>query len=118
MFKYINLVKKKKNTTSAEKMVFDWDKAARIIKEKEAVFAMAGLHGDWDWTGGIILKEGMPVFDKYTYLASIWATPELMVDGVIYECYRMESETPNWNADTKWPESAMKILINRETAEE
>lgn len=35
---------------------FDWDKAAKIIKEKYEKFpnliAEAGLQGDWEYTGG------------------------------------------------------------------
>lgn len=38
-----------------EVMVFDWDKAAQIIKERGATEASAGLESDWEWTGGDIL---------------------------------------------------------------
>ena len=31
-------------------MVFDWDKAARIIKQRGATSASAGLSGDWGTT--------------------------------------------------------------------
>lgn len=30
-----------------ERMIFDWDKAARIIAERKPKEAMAGLRGDW-----------------------------------------------------------------------
>lgn len=92
-----------------EMMVFDWDKAARIIAERKPKQAEAGLRGDWEWTGGTIYEDGKPVFDDYTYLASTWATPELDIDGEIIDCYMMESKT-EWNAYTKWPESALNIL--------
>ena len=54
-----------------EPMVFDWQKAARIIKERKAKTASAGLQGDWEWTGGKILKDGEPINrdETYTYLA-------------------------------------------------
>lgn len=93
-----------------ELMVFDWDKAARIIKERGATTASAGLRFDWDWTGGLILCDGKPYNDGSTYLASTWAVPELDIDGDVMPCYRMQSEVPNWGADTKWPESALAIL--------
>ena len=96
-----------------EMMVFDWDKAARIIAERKPIFAAAGLSGDWEWTGGTIYEDGEPVFDDYTYLASTWATPELDIDGEIIDCYVMESET-EWNEDTKWPKSALVILNGKE----
>ena len=92
-----------------EMMVFDWDKAARIIKERKPERASAGLRGDWEYTGGTIYIDGVTEYE-YTYLASTWAVPELEIDGEIIECYRMESEAPRWGAKTKWPKSALAIL--------
>lgn len=97
-----------------ELMVFDWDKAAEIIRERKPEYAFAGLCSDWEWTGGTIYKNGEPVKDSYTYLASTWATPELEIDGEIIDCYKMQSETPNWDSDTKWPESSLAILLGGE----
>ena len=93
-----------------ELKVFDWDKAARLIKEHNAKEASAGLEMDWEWTGGEIFRNGKPVLDSYTYLSSTWATPELEIDGEVFDCYTMQSETDGWDYDTKWPESAIKIL--------
>lgn len=95
-----------------EEMVFDWIKAAEIIKERKSQMAAAGLRSDWECTGGRILFEGRPVpeQDTYTYLASTWAVPELIVDGELIECYLMESETPGWNSGTYWPNEALEIL--------
>ena len=94
-----------------EEMVFDWDKAARLIKETGSKNAYAGLRGDWGYTGGQILSDGKPVLNDYTYLASTWAVPELVLDnGLLYECYRMQHEVPKWNAKTKWAKSALDIL--------
>lgn len=95
-----------------ELMVFDWNKAARIIKERGAKSASAGLQGDWEWTGGEILKDGKPISqdETYTYLASTWAEPELDVDGDVISCFLMQSETPGWNSGTFWPEEAVNVL--------
>lgn len=95
-----------------ESKVFDWDKAARLIRERKPNIASAGLESDWEFTGGDIYKDGDIVKegDTYVYLASTWATPEISLDGDIVECYKMQSKTPNWGADTYWPESALKIL--------
>jgi hypothetical protein len=97
-----------------ELMVFDWEKAARVIKERNAKSASAGLSGDWEYTGGDILEDGRPVpkEDMYTYLASTWATPELRVDGETMKCYRMESESPGWDSETYWPQEALDILAS------
>ena len=93
-----------------EMMVFDWDKAATLIKERKPERASAGLKDDREWTGGTIYKDGEPVMDDYTYLSSTWAVPELNMDGDIIECFRMEHEVPKWSAQTKWPQSALDIL--------
>jgi hypothetical protein len=54
-----------------ELMVFDWVKAAKLIKERKPIIASAGLCSDWEWTGGTIYENGKPVKkeDTYTYLA-------------------------------------------------
>lgn len=92
-----------------EQMVFDWDKAARLIKESKTKFAAAGLRDDWDYTGGRIFDEGKPIYE-YTYLASTWAVPELEIDDATIPCFIMKSQT-DWDSGTKWPESALKILF-------
>lgn len=91
-------------------MVFDWDKAARLIRDRKPRVAEAGLAGDWGYTGGAIFADGKPVTDSYTYLASTWATPQISLDGNVEDCYKMQKDTPEWDSDTKWPESALKIL--------
>jgi len=90
-------------------MVFDWDKAARLIVGRKAKRASAGLRGDWEWTGGRIWS-GKPDMEDYTYLASTWATPEIEIDGKIEDCFVMETERPDWDSGTKWPEPALKIV--------
>jgi hypothetical protein len=93
-------------------MVFDWIKAARLIVEHKAQDASAGLSGDWEWTGGTILRDGIPVpkEETYTYLASNWAAPEIMIDGETMDCFVMADETPGWNSGTYWPEEARALL--------
>lgn len=98
----------------AKLMVFDWHKAATLIKERKPSTASAGLAGDWGYTGGEIFRNGKPVpkEDTYTFLASTWATPELDLDGDVVSCYIMKDENPEWGSDTYWPESALAILNN------
>jgi hypothetical protein len=94
-----------------EMKVFDWDKCARLIKEHDPTTASAGLIEDWFWTGGIIYRDGKIVDedDMYTYLASTWATPTLVMDDEEYPCYVMQSKT-EWDEETYWPESSRNIL--------
>ena len=100
-----------------ELKVFDWDKAAQIIKDRQPQKASAGLSGDWEWTGGDIYKNSSPIpeDDTYVYLASNWATPELEIDGELMDCYIMEGEAPkSWPSENYaklyWPKSALEIL--------
>ena len=98
-----------------EKKVFDWNKAAKLIKENyldEVV--LAGLSGDMEYTSGIIFEDGHPVYDYYTYLSSTWATPVLAVRDKEIPCYVMEHET-EWDDSTKWPQSALDILGVKES---
>lgn len=98
----------------AKQMIFDWHKAAQLIKERKPKTASAGLHADWEYTGGDIYtaeKGPLSKEDTDVYLSSNWATPELDLDGNIIPCYITEEDNPNaWNADTVWPESALAIL--------
>lgn len=93
-------------------MVFDWVRAARIIKERKPKTACAGLRGDWEYTGGEIYANRAPVpaEDTYVYLASTWAVPEIEVDGDVEECYKMQSDVPGWDAKTYWPAEAKQII--------
>ena len=99
-----------------EQMVFDWDKAAQLIRERKPQSASAGLAGDWEYTGGIIYEDGKPVPKEstYVYLSSNWATPELEIDGVTIPCFKMQNVAPDLDAHTYWPESAITILNQKE----
>ena len=46
-----------KRITDKEVMVFDWDKAAEIIKKRKPTYAAAGLRQDWENTGGLIYNK-------------------------------------------------------------
>lgn len=94
------------------KMVFDWNRAAILIAINKPKCVRAGLTNDWGNTSGIIYENGKIVSRSYTYLSSTWDKPEIEMDGERFECYKIESETPEWNYDTYWPYSARKILYN------
>jgi hypothetical protein len=101
----------------AKQMIFDWNKAAQLILERQPKIASAGLRSDWDYTGGVIYtaEEGITV-KGYTYLSSNWATPELDLDGEIISCFVDEDHNPDgWDAGTSWPERAKEILNAKQT---
>lgn len=91
-------------------MVFDWIKAAKLIKESGAKTASAGLSGDWEYTGGNIFENGKPNFGEYTYLASTWATPELEIGDDLIDCWIYQKDSPGWTSNTKWPQEALDII--------
>lgn len=97
--------------------VFDWNKAAQIINERGLTEASAGLCGDYGNTEGVILHERKPYMDDYTYLASTWAVPMLLIysdkEPVVEEeipCFIYSDET-EWDAHTKWPKTALDLLL-------
>ena len=94
--------------------VFDWHKAVRIIKKHNVKNASAGLAEDWSYTSDFILKNNHPVLstDTYTYLASIWATPVLLIEDAdeAIECWCWEDHC-DWNAETLWPKSALMLFM-------
>lgn len=93
-------------------MVFDWDEAARLLKQMDAQNAEVGLESDWDWTAGNIFKDGKPILpaEWSPYCASIWATPQIRIDGYVIDCWKWAEDTDGWNAQTYWPDSALEIF--------
>jgi hypothetical protein len=92
----------------AKMRVFDWDKAARILVSRKPHEASAGLASDLEYTEGTIWRDGKPVLGEGAYLASNWAEPVLVIDGEEINC-EVDGDT-SWDANTKWPESALAIL--------
>lgn len=92
-----------------ERKVFDWEKAAYIIKEHKPKNVEAGLSEDWVETSATIYADGEPIFATDIWLASTWATPVLMTDTDEIECFVMESQT-DFNEKTVWPQIALDIL--------
>jgi hypothetical protein len=95
-----------------KQMIFDWHKAAQLIKERKPQVASAGLHSDWEYTGGVIYTAEKGIDAKeYTYLSSNWATPELDLDGEIIPCFIDQDHNPEgWGSDTSWPDIVVAIL--------
>lgn len=98
--------------------VFDWDKAAQLIKdhlvEHPDLIAEAGLQGDWSYTGGGIFRNGKPTNDEYTYLASNWAPPTLILswggeEQETLECWTYEDGS-RFDSGSKWDEQSIEIL--------
>ncbi len=99
---------------SKHAMVFDWIKAATIIRDQQPTIARAGLRDDWKYTRGTIWRDGKPTLrkDKYTFLAYLWATTVLKLNSkaAAIECYQQYDELPNYDQSTFWPVEALAIV--------
>lgn len=96
-----------------EPKVFDWNKAAQIIRDRKLFTVCAGLIEDWEYTGDYILVNGVIPKESEcrAFLSSTWATPALMLeDEMFVDCFIMASQSPKWDSGTFWPESARRIL--------
>lgn len=94
--------------------VFDWHKAADLIREHKPRKVYAGLQGDWGCTCGLIFSEGKSLPCRETsYLRSNWALPLIELDGKQFECWVLDTPRTNpegWEAQTFWPPSALARL--------
>jgi hypothetical protein len=89
-----------------DRKVFDWIKAAQLIRDRQPSEAVAGLSEDMSWTAGTIYLNGNIVSDSYLYLASDWATPVVVLDGEEIECYtvmpaRLAYDRPVWSEEAR-----------------
>lgn len=101
-------------------LAFDWDKAATIIKDEFSrhpdLVAEAGLQGDWNYTGGVIFENGLPTNSEYTYLASNWAMPTMILSWDNGEQREIEcsviidGNNSRFTSGSKWDESSLKTL--------
>lgn len=80
-------------------MIFDWEKAAKIITQKNIMNAEAFIRNDEISTCGKIIDEGHLVADHDAILESYHDKPTLrnMDTGDEWECYTYRSTT-NWTA--------------------
>lgn len=103
------IMREKAVAANAEEMIFDWNKAADLIKQLKPEEAEAGLAGDYENTNGHIVTDG------HTFLSSVWATPTLYLDDRAVPCFVYKSDnTEGWDYDTTWPRSAVEILEAKE----
>ena len=114
-----------------EQKVFDWENAANIIKryleehKGDDIVIEASLAGDEGNTFGYIYSDGEFNFERgCAYLASTWATPQLVIynyadgtldtfteeDEIKIPCFKMQHEVPDWNYSTWFPKEFVDIL--------
>ena len=94
------------------------DKWLRLVKainkDIPNLIAEAGLEGDWDYTGGIIYSNKKSTTDDYTYLASNWAIPTLILnEEEEIPCFIIKENT-RFNAHSKWDRISLNILNTEE----
>lgn len=64
----------------------DWNKVKEIIETHPNSVIYAGLQEDWNNTSGLIFAKG-DFYNGSVYVASVWATPIVDVDGEEIECW-------------------------------
>jgi hypothetical protein len=110
--------------TPARRRVFDWKEAARLIVFFWPQEATAGVYDErdeavWRCTSGPIWIDTAPASADQMhgiYLASIWATPMLVMSDrdwdadLRVECWVWHDEYPEWDAMTRWPDRALVII--------
>jgi len=96
-----------------QRRVFDWIKAASIIRSTMPDSADAGLYEDWDMTSTTIFRGGKIERNDDGHLASTWATPQLWLrrgdELTCCDCY-VDSDSTSWTDSTRWPEEAVAKL--------
>lgn len=95
--------------------VFDYEKAARLIREHQSEYATAYLAEDGGETYGVIYKDGKAVLDSDAFLRSTWATPVIIIDFEVIECWK-KVEGNDYPID--WTPEALAILEAPYTIEE
>lgn len=75
----------------------DWEKAREICEQHKGDVIYAGLKDDMEWTAGLIY-DGEKRVKEYVYVASVWATPVLEIDGKEVECWKYgdDPDMPAW----------------------
>jgi hypothetical protein len=89
--------------------VFDWIKAAELIRDRRPSVAIAGLREDMEWTSGKIYRDGQIVDGDYVWLSSDWATPTIVLDDEWIDCC-LPADECEWGTKTVWPNEARDIL--------
>jgi hypothetical protein len=93
--------------------IFDWDKAARLIKEKKPKMpVLAGIKEDWHYTFGAIYDNGEIINDSSPWTYSNLYTPQMVINREFIECWIYAKEELIFSKDelNHWTESAINIL--------
>jgi hypothetical protein len=92
--------------------VFDWDRAAEIIREHRPKSVVVGRKGDTTgfiepiYADGEVAPRGAVAPTLVSFLPLV-----LRLDwGEEVECWAYDFEHPEWTAETWWPSSALHIL--------
>ena len=97
----------------AHKMVFDWERAADLLRKRRPRAAYVSMVGKRERsTPVLIYKDGEIVHDSlygWGYYDA-FDTPTLLIDGDEIECFRLENTITTWALGDYWPESARRIL--------
>lgn len=87
-------------------MTFDWELAARLIKNAHPFIAHATLEDSWNLVHRVIYQGGFHVYSETVH--SDRKRPMIVIDGgEPIPCFKMEYDT---NGMEPWPKEALEIL--------
>lgn len=87
-------------------MIFDWQKAAKIINERKPSYASAKIDGDDETETSIFANGKAIIFNgRPGFVCSHWGEPTLCIDGEEIPCYTYEADE-----EEVWPLYALKTL--------
>lgn len=66
--------------------IFNWVKAAELIKINKAETVYAGMKEDWSCTADTIVLNG-EMYNGTPFTTSDWATPSILIEDVFIPCY-------------------------------
>jgi hypothetical protein len=111
-----------KGNTMRDIYIFDWNKAARILRERKPSMATAYIGGMREHTEVSIWVNHGPLLGCNAFLLShdICGYQPRLDCGADYatDCAIKINDTDDWGPDTWWPESAIDILKGKMTVME
>ncbi len=86
----------------ADGVVFDWDRAAQIVRTYKARRAYAASHSQ----GRALIWENDKPAPRPAFRFAGNECLELVIGEEVWNCFAPRVERPDWVADTYWPEDA------------
>lgn len=82
----------------------DWEKVMQLISTYKPDYAIIGMKENWNSTAIVIFKDDTILITSHAQEFTNWATPVILIDGDIIECYkRVDHSYIRNNCNSTWP---------------